>query len=314
VAVVEVGLVQVLTLTLVVQMNLGAAQDNTNTNRGMIGTTRIDVITERGTRIAETDDVVILRDVSITTGNKIEKIGDTTETDEMEASRVNTQEGRIDRKTMEGTRIDTNTIVEETVKGAEIGREAIGGIGIGTTIMTKRKVGIDIRIAITVAEMGRETIGGTEIEIDIQIAITTTTGIGTTIILKRKTGIEIDIRIAIIAITTKTTVTTEEAVPASTVSTRRVTGVRTKNEANRIAAVRTRRRTMKNVDGNAETKMKLEDVITNGKTKTKNDIESTTSITSEIGRRRATPLAKEETTIAVVKSGIVLVEVEARLA
>jgi hypothetical protein len=181
------------------------------------------------------------------------------------------------------------------VKVAEIGRETIGGIGIVTTIMTKIKAGIDIRIAITVAEMGRETIGGT--------------GIDTMIVLKRKAGIGIDIRIAIIAITT-ITVMTEEVVPASTVSTRRVTGVPTKKEA-----VRMIRRTMKSMDGNAETKMKLEDVITNvAKTKTKNDIESTTNITSGIGRRRATPLEKEETTIAAIKSGIVVVEVEARLA
>jgi hypothetical protein len=188
------------------------------------------------------------------------------------------------------------------VKVAEIGRETIGGIGIVTTIMTKIKAGIDIRIAITVAEMGRETIGGT--------------GIDTMIVLKRKAGIGIDIRIAIIAITT-ITVMTEEVVPASTLSTRRVTGVPTKKEANRIAAARTIRRTMKDTDGNAETKtkMKLEDVITNvAKTMTKNDIESTTNITSGIGRRRATPLEKEETTIAAIKSGIVVVEVEARLA
>jgi hypothetical protein len=74
---------------------------------------------------------------------------------------------------------------------------------------------------------------------------------------------------------------------------------------------------MKNMDGNVETetKMKLEDVITNvAKTKTKKGIESTTNITSGIGRRRATRLASEETTIAAIKSGIVAVEVEARLA
>jgi hypothetical protein len=106
-----VDLVLVLALTLVVQMNLGAAQDNTNTSQGTIETTRIDAITETGTRIAETDDVVILRDVSITTGNKIEKIKGITETDEMEASRVYTQQGRIDRKATEGTRVDSKMIV-----------------------------------------------------------------------------------------------------------------------------------------------------------------------------------------------------------
>jgi hypothetical protein len=91
VAVVEVDLVlvQVLALTRVVQMNLGAAQDNTSTNQGMLGTTRIDAITEMGTRMAETDDMAILRDAMITTGNKIERIGGMTEIDEMETSRVN---------------------------------------------------------------------------------------------------------------------------------------------------------------------------------------------------------------------------------
>jgi hypothetical protein len=105
-----VDLVLTLALTLVVQMNLGAAQDNTKTNQGMIETTRI-AITEEGTRTAETDDVVILRDETIMTGNKIEKIEGMTKTDGMEASRVNTQEGRICRKTMEGTLVDTDMIV-----------------------------------------------------------------------------------------------------------------------------------------------------------------------------------------------------------
>jgi hypothetical protein len=92
-AVVGLDLVQVLAMTLVAQMNLVAAQDNrsTNTNQGMIGTTRIDAITERGTRMAETDDMAILRDAMITTGNKIDTVvGDTIETDETETSRVNT--------------------------------------------------------------------------------------------------------------------------------------------------------------------------------------------------------------------------------
>jgi hypothetical protein len=102
------------------------------------------------------------------------------------------------------------------VRGAKIGRETIGGTGIGTMIVLKGIAGIGI---------------------DIQIAISTTTGIGTMIMLKRKAGIKIDVRIEIIAIPTTITVMTEETVPASTVSTRRVTGVPTKKEANRIAAV-----------------------------------------------------------------------------
>jgi hypothetical protein len=171
---------------------------------------------------------------------------------------------------MEGILVDTNMIVQETVKGAEIGRETIGEIGTGTMI-----------------------------------------------ILKRKAGIEIDIRIVIM-------VMTEEVA----VSTRRVTGVTTKKVVDRIAAVRMIRRTMKNIDGGVEIRMKLEDVTMNGvkrkmkledgdmnvaKTKTMNDIERATNVTSGIGVRRTTP-ANEETTIAAIKSGIVAVEVEARLA
>jgi hypothetical protein len=193
---------------------------------------------------------------------------------------------------MEGILVDTNMIVQETVNEAEIGRETIGGIEIGTMI-----------------------------------------------ILKRKAGITIGIRIAI-------TVMTEEV--ASTVITKRVKRVPTKKEADRIAAVETIRRTMKDIDGGAEAKMKLEDVATNGvktktnaeakmkledmtmnlvktktnaeakmkledvdmnmaKTKTKNDIERAANITSGIGGRRTT-LANEETTIAAIKSGIVVVE------
>jgi hypothetical protein len=139
------------------------------------------------------------------------------------------------------------------------------------------------------------------------------------ILLKRK--VQIDIRIAITTITT-IRVMTEEAVPASVVSTGRVTGVPTKIEADRITAMWMISRTMKNTDGGAETKMNLEVVNVNAntnmnvakaKTKAKNAPESTTNITSGIGGRRAT-LANEETTIAATKSGIVAVAVEARLA
>jgi hypothetical protein len=109
---------------------------------------------------------------------------------------------------------------------------------------------------------------------------------------------------------------TEEAVPASVVSTGRVTGVPTKIEADRIIAMWMISRTMKNTDGGAETKRNLEGVnmnVAKAKTKAKNAPESTTNITSGIGGRGAT-LANEETRIAATKSGIVAVAVEARLA
>jgi hypothetical protein len=87
------GLVIVLVPTLVVQMNLGAARDNTKSKQGMIGTTTttttrgVDAITEMGTRmlvVVETDDMAILRDATI----MIERIEATmTEIDEMETSR-----------------------------------------------------------------------------------------------------------------------------------------------------------------------------------------------------------------------------------
>ena len=101
-------------------------------------------MTEMGTRITETDDTAILRDVTITTENKIEVIGDMIETDEMETNLANTLGGRIGRKTMKGTLVDTNAIV----KGAEIARETIGEIGIGTVIMLKRKAGTGIETMI----------------------------------------------------------------------------------------------------------------------------------------------------------------------
>jgi hypothetical protein len=348
VAVAGVGLVLVLALTLVVQMNLGAAQDNTNTNQGTIGTTRVDAITEIGTRLAVIDITAIPRDATITTGNQIETIGVMTETDEIATSRVIAQGGTIGRKTVEGTRVDTNMIV----KGAEIDRETIGGIGIGigTMIVLKRKagIGVDIRIAVTTI-----TGSGTNIMLKIKAGIgmmimlkrKAGTGIGTMIVLKGKAGIAIDTRIAIRTITAMT----EEAVRVSAVSTRKVTGVPTKEEADRITAVgtmitvmtekavpastvstgrvtgvptkkgavRTIRLTMKSLDGGAEIKMKVEDVkmeVAKTKTKTKNGTESTTNITSGIGGRKAT-LTNEETTIAAIKSGIVTAGVvEARMA
>jgi uncharacterized cupredoxin-like copper-binding protein len=105
---------------------------------------------------------------------------------------------------------------------------------------------------------------------------------------------------------------TQKTVPASSASTTRVTGIPTKKEVDRIAVVRTIRRTMKSLDEGDETKMKLEDVNMNvAKTKTKNGIESTTNITSGIGGRKTT-LVNEEKTTAAIKSGIVTVGVEAK--